>query len=70
MHALGIIIAVFGGVLLVALNIIHVRHYGRFVRHLESCNNEHWKSVGSPAQFEDEPQYGSFGYVDYFTKRR
>lgn len=70
MRALGIIIAVLGAVLLLALNVIHVRHYGRFVKRLELRHPEHWKSVGSPVQFEDEPQYGSSGYVAYFAKRR
>jgi len=70
MHALGIIIAVLGLGLLVALNIMHVRCYGRFVRHLELHHQAHWKSLGSPVQFEDEPQYGSIGYVAYFASRR
>ena len=70
MHVLGIIIGVFGTVSLLALNVVYVRRYGRFVRYLELNHPEHWKSIGSPAQFEDEPQYGSFGYVAYFANRR
>jgi hypothetical protein len=70
MHVLGIIIAVLGAVSLLALNVMQVRHYGRFIKHLELNHPEHWKSVGSPVQFEDEPQYGSFGYAAYFANRR
>jgi hypothetical protein len=70
MRALGIIIAVLGIGQLVTLNMMHIRRYGRFVRYLESHHPAHWKSVGSPVQFEDEPQYGSFGYADYFASRR
>src|SRR5437763_13645641 len=70
MRALGVIIAVLGAGVLLALNIMHVRRYGRFVWYLESHHHEHWKSIGSPVQFEDEPQYGPFGYVEYFAGRR
>jgi hypothetical protein len=70
MRTLGIIIAALGIGLLVALNIMHVRRYGSFVRYLKLHHHEHWKSVGSPVQFEDEPGYGSFGYLTYFTSRR
>lgn len=70
MQALGILVAVVGAALLVALSVLHSRHYARFVKHLELNHHEHWKSVGSPAQFEDEPQYGSFGYSAYFSDRR
>jgi hypothetical protein len=70
MRALGIIIAVLGAGLLVALNIMYTRRYGHFVRYLELHHHEHWKAVGSPVQFEDEPQYGSFGYLPYFAGRR
>jgi hypothetical protein len=70
MRTLGIIIAVLGAGLLVALNIMHIRRYGHFVRYLKLHHHAHWKSVGSPVQFEDEPQYGSFGYADYFARRR
>ena len=70
MHALGIIIATLGIGLLVALNVMHVRRYGRFVSYLKLHHHEHWKSLGSPVQFEDEPQYGSFGYIAYFASRR
>jgi len=70
MPAHGIIIAVLGIGQLVALNMMHIRRYERFVRHLELHHPAHWKSVGSPVQFEDEPQYGSFGYADYFASRR
>lgn len=70
MHALGITIAVLGVGLLLASNIMHMRRYGRFVRHLELHHQAHWKSLGSPAQFEDEPQYGSIGYAAYFVNRR
>lgn len=70
MNVLGIIIGVFGAASLLALNVVYVRRYGRFVRYLELNHPEHWKSVGSPVQFEDEPQYGSFGYVAYFANRR
>lgn len=70
MHTIGIIIAVLGAVLLVTLNLMHVRRYGYFVKHLELNHHEHWKSVGSPVQFDDEPQYGSVGYDVYFASRR
>ncbi len=70
MHVLGIIIGVFGAISLLALNVMYVRRYGRFVRHLELNHPKHWKSVGSPEQFEDEPQYGAFGYAAYFANRR
>lgn len=70
MHTFGIIIAVLGAGLAVALNVMHAVHYGRFVRRLELYHYEHWKSVGSPRQFDDEPQYGSFGCASYFATRR
>lgn len=69
MHALGVAIGVLGAVALLALNVMYLRRYGRFVRYLELNHPEHWKSLGSPVQFEDEPRYGSFGYVAYFANR-
>jgi len=70
MHALGIAIAVVGAVLFIALLVRHLRCYGRFLRHLEANHRDHWNSIGSPVQFEDEPQYGSIGYAKYFSTRR
>lgn len=69
MFALGIGIAVIGAALLIALNVIHMRRYGRFLKHLEKHHTEHWTSIGSPLQFEDEPQFGSIGYAQYFSGR-
>jgi hypothetical protein len=69
MHALGIAVTVFGAGLLVAMNVVHVRRYGRFVKYLELHHHEHWKLIGSPRQFDDEPQYGSVGYAPYFARR-
>jgi len=70
MHVLGVIVAAVGVVAVIALNFAWFIAYGRFVKHLELNHHEHWKSVGSPVQFEDEPQYRSFGYVGYFWGRR
>jgi hypothetical protein len=70
MRILGIIIAVAGIALIIVLNVLHVRHYGRFVKYLELNHQEHWKSVGSPAQFDTEPEYGTIGYSAYFASRR
>jgi hypothetical protein len=70
MYALGIGIAVIGAVLLIATNVVHMRQYGRFLKHLEKHHPEHWTSIGSPVQFEDEPQFGSIGYAQYFSGRR
>lgn len=69
MHALGIIISALGAGLLIVLNIAGARRYGRLVKYLELHHHEHWKSIGSPRQFDDEPQYGSVGYVAYFKRR-
>lgn len=70
MYSLGIAIAVFGAALLVAMIVVHLRRYGRFVEYLELHHHEHWKSIGSSRQFDDEPQYGSIGYAPYFAHRR
>jgi hypothetical protein len=70
MHVLGLAISVVGVVMLISLLVLHVRCYGRFVRHLEANHRDHWNSIGSPVQFEDEPQYGSIGYAKYFSTRR
>jgi hypothetical protein len=58
-----------GAGMLIAMNVIHVRQYGRFVKYLELHHREHWKSIGSPMQFDSEPQYGSVGYATYFARR-
>ena len=53
-----------------ALNIAHILRYGRFLRYLKLHHTEHWKSIGSPEQFDDEPQYGEVGFAAYFASRR
>lgn len=70
MKALGVILAVVGVMAVIVLNVAWFIDYGRFVKHLELNHHEHWVHVGSPMQFEDEPQYGSLGYVGYFWGRR
>ena len=69
MHALGIIISMLGAGLLVAMTVVRMRRYGRFVKYLELHHHEHWNSIGSPRQFDDEPGYGSVGYAAYFARR-
>lgn len=73
MQVLKVILVIIGLVALVgfvSLNVIWVVAYGRFLKHLRLNHYEHWKTIGSPTQFEDEPQYGSVGYVRYFWGRK
>lgn len=73
MQELKVIVVIIGLAALagfVSLNVIWVVAYGRFLKHLKLNHCEHWKAVGSPTQFEDEPRYGSVGYVRYFWGRK
>ncbi len=69
MYALGIVIAIAGAIMLITQLVLHVRYYGRFVRYLEVNHHDHWNTIGSPVQFEDEPRYGAIGYAKYFSSR-
>ncbi|WP_395011302.1 hypothetical protein [Undibacterium sp.] len=70
MQVIGAIIVVIGLIASVSMNILWVLAYGRFLNHLRLNHHEHWKTVGSPVQFEDEPRYGSVGYLRYFWERK
>ena len=70
MRKLLVIVAGVGLLALVALNVAWLIDYGRFVKRLRLRHPEHWRSVGSPVQFEDEPGYGKFGFFGYFTGRK
>lgn len=70
MQLLGIIAAIAGAACLVLLNFVWMSVYGRFIKRLEKNHPAEFQSLGSPVKLEDEPKYGSHGYVSYFWGRR